>query len=85
MFTALAETIPYEIHAGVEVGGVNADIVINKVAIECDGIPNNTKERYTNVKKQAILERCGFRVLRVTKREWDLSQKSAIERIKTYV
>ncbi len=69
------------VRAGIECGGVNIDILINKLAIECDGVEDSTRSRISNMKKQAIIERCGFRVIRVTKREWDLSKKACLDRI----
>ena len=34
-----------------------------------------------NMKKQAILERCGFRVNRITYREWQYSNKACLDRV----
>lgn len=67
--------------AGVECGGVSIDILLNKLAVECDGMEDKTSSRYTNTKKQTIIERCGFKVIRVTKREWDLSKNACLDRI----
>ena len=69
------------IQAGLEIGGVSADITIDKIDIEVDGVPDKTKGRYSNMKKQSILERCGFKGIRVVKREWDLSKKAVMDRI----
>ena len=69
------------VKAGIECGGVNIDILLNKLVIECDGVEDKTVSRFCNMKKQAILERCGFRVIRVTKREWDLSKNACLDRI----
>ena len=67
--------------AGVECGGVSMDILLNKLVVECDGVEDKIPSRCSNMKKQAILERCGFRVIRVTKREWDLSKNACLDRI----
>jgi len=85
VFETLSELVSDKIYAGVETGGVNADIMINNIVIECDGAIDEIKDKVRCTKKQAILERCGFKVLRVTKREWDLSRNSCVERIKAYV
>ena len=74
-----------KIQAGLEIGGVSADIVINKTAIEIDGVEDNKTTRYSNMKKQSILERCGFNVVRLTKREWDISKKASLDRISDFV
>lgn len=75
----------FKVYAGVEAGGVIADIVIEagtkRIAIECDGEKDNTPSRTNPAKKQAILERCGFSVLRVVKREWNLSKQVPLDRI----
>ena len=67
--------------AGVECGGVSMDILLKTLVVECDGVEDKVPCRYSNMKKQAILERCGFKVIRVTKREWDLSKNACLDRI----
>lgn len=67
--------------AGIECGGVNLDLLLGKLVVECDGVEDSIKSRVSNMKKQAILERCGFKVIRVTKREWDLSKNACLDRI----
>ena len=74
--------ILYNVYAGLMAGGVSADIAVGSLVIECDGEADNIKSRISNTKKQAILERCGFKVIRVTKREWRISKIAVIERIK---
>lgn len=75
----------FKVYAGVEAGGVMADIVIEtgakRIAIECDGEKDDAPSRTNPAKKQAILERCGFSVLRVVKREWNLSKQVPLDRI----
>lgn len=68
--------------AGVEMGSVSADIVINKTVIEIDGVIDNIKTRYNDMKKQAIMERCGYNVIRITKREWQISKSACLDRIR---
>ena len=71
-----------KIQAGLEIGGVSADIVIDNLAIEIDGVENKITERYSNMKKQSLLERCGFSVIRITKREWDMARNVCLDRVK---
>ena len=48
----------YDVRAGVDLGGVNADLVVNnKFVIECDGMQDNVKTNIKNMKKQAVIER----------------------------
>ena len=68
--------------AGVEMGSVSADIVIDKTVIEIDGIEDEIKCRFNDMKKQSIMERCGFNVMRITKREWELSSSACLDRIR---
>lgn len=72
----------YEVQAGVEIGGVNADILVNnKFVIECDGVKDTVKPNTKNMKKQAIIERCGFKVCRFSYREWLQSKEACINRM----
>lgn len=72
----------YKVQAGVEVAGHSVDIVINdKIAIECDGMDDQKRISSTNMKKQAILERSGFKINRITFREWHYSQQACIDRV----
>ena len=72
----------YEVKAGVEVAGFSVDLLVNdKIAIECDGVEDNKRLSGTNMKKQAILERSGLRINRITYREWHYSQKACLDRV----
>lgn len=72
----------YKVQAGVEVAGHSVDIVVNdKIAIECDGMDDQKRLSSTNMKKQAILERSGFKINRITFREWHYSQQACIDRV----
>ncbi len=74
----------HEVQAGCEIAGLNADLLINKkFIIEIDGIEDNKKQSMPNMKKQAILERCGFKVKRITYREWMYSPKVCLDRTLT--
>ena len=71
-----------KIMAGIEMGSVSADIVIDKTVVEIDGVEDEIKPKYNDMKKQAIMERCGFNVIRITKREWELSSSACLDRIR---
>ena len=87
MYNAIVEEFPTlnsenKIMAGIEMGSVSADIVIDKTVVEIDGVEDEIKSRYNDMKKQAIMERCGFNVMRITKREWQLSKSACLDRIR---
>ncbi|MFH0702125.1 MAG: AAA domain-containing protein [bacterium] len=70
----------------IESAGFNIDLVVcqdkNSLAIECDGYKNNKNSpNYSKIWKQSILERCGWKVMRITAREWHYSKKACINRI----
>lgn len=76
----------YKVMAGVDIGGVNADLVVSdKFVIECDGLEDNVKCNVSNMKKQAIIERCGLKVCRFTLREWNISKEACINRMINYI
>lgn len=76
----------YNVRAGVDIGGVNADLVVNnKFVIECDGLEDNVKSNISNMKKQAILERCGLLVCRFSLREWRMSKEACANRMINYI
>ena len=63
----------------------NNILVNNKFVIECDGLKDNIKSNMKNMKKQAIIERCGFKVCRFSYREWLKSNEACINRISNYL
>lgn len=71
-----------KIKAGVEMGSVSADIVIDKTVVEIDGVIDNVESKFNDIKKQSIMERCGYNVIRITKREWDISNSACLDRIR---
>lgn len=72
----------YEVKAGVEAAGFSLDLLINgKIAVEIDGVEDSKKSSASNMKKQAILERSGHKINRITFREWQYSPQACIERI----
>lgn len=74
--------LDHEVKAGVEIAGLSADLLVdNKYIIEVDGVEDNKKSSVSNMKKQSILERCGFNVKRVTYREWQYSQNACLDRL----
>lgn len=71
-----------EVKAGVEIAGFSVDLLVDdKIAIEIDGVEDNKKLSATNLKKQAILERSGFKINRITFREWQYSHQACIDRV----
>ena len=75
--------LDHRVAAGVEIAGLSADLVVDdKFIIEIDGMEDNKKLHHmSNMKKQAILERCGFKVKRITFREWQYSAKACLDRV----
>ena len=72
----------HDVKAGVDIAGLSADLLVDeKFVIEVDGVEDNVNQRISNMKKQAILERCGFKVNRITFREWQYSNKACIDRV----
>ncbi len=72
----------HDVKAGVEIAGLSADLLVDeKFIIEVDGVEDNVNQRISNMKKQAILERCGFKVNRITFREWQYSNKACLDRV----
>ena len=72
----------HEVTCGVDIAGLSADLVVdNKFVIECDGVEDKTPLKISNMKKQAIIERSGLKVYRISKREWSYSSKACINRI----
>lgn len=74
--------------AGVETAGFSTDLTVDdseghSILVEIDGVDDNIKTYNTNMKKHAILERCGLKIVRVTYREWHYSPTACVERIKS--
>ncbi len=80
---ALIRELGHDVQAGVEIAGLSADLLVdNKFVVEVDGVEDSKKLYHmTNMKKQAILERCGFKVKRITFREWQYSPKVCLDRV----
>lgn len=76
------EDLGHQVQAGVEIAGFSVDILVDdKIIIECDGVEDSKKSNATNMKKQAILERSGFRINRITFREWQYSKQACLDRV----
>jgi superfamily I DNA and/or RNA helicase len=77
--------LEHKVSAGVEIAGLSADLIVDdNFIIEVDGLEDSKKLHHmSNMKKQAILERCGFKVKRITYREWQYSQKACLDRVLT--
>lgn len=78
----------HEVQAGVEIAGFSVDLLVNdKIAIEIDGVEDNCgaskRTLQSNLKKQAILERSGFKINRITFREWQYSNQACLDRVLT--
>ena len=72
----------HEVTCGVDIAGLSADLLVdNKFVIECDGVEDKTPLKISNMKKQAIIERSGLKVYRISKREWSYSSKACINRV----
>lgn len=72
----------HNVKAGVDIAGLSADLLIDdKFIVEVDGVEDKTPQRISNMKKQSILERCGFKVNRITYREWQYSNKACLDRV----
>ena len=74
----------HTVSAGVDIAGLSADLLIDdKFVVEVDGVEDNEPQRISNMKKQSILERCGFKVNRITYREWQYSSNACLNRVLT--
>ncbi len=72
----------HTVKAGVDIAGLSADLLVDdKFVIEVDGFEDNEIQRISNTKKQSIIERCGFKVERITYREWQYSQNACLDRV----
>ena len=72
----------HNVKAGVNIAGLSADLLVDdKFVVEVDGVEDNENMRMSNMKKQSIIERCGFKVNRITYREWQYSSKACLDRV----
>lgn len=74
--------LDHKVAAGADIAGLSVDLFVdNKFVIEIDGVEDKIKSHISNMKKQAILERSGYKVKRITYREWQYSQKACLDRV----
>ncbi len=72
----------HKVVCGDEIAGLSVDLLVDdKFVIECDGVEDKTPSKVSNMKKQAIIERTGLKVSRISFREWQYSPKACIDRI----
>ena len=58
-------------------------MIDDKLIVEIDGVLDEFTQNVKETKKQAIMERLGYEVVHVTKREWGLSKDAALDRIRS--
>lgn len=76
--------LEHRVVAGSEIAGLSADLVVDdKFIVEIDGVEDSKRSNMSAMKKQSILERCGFKVKRITYREWQYSSKACLDRVLT--
>lgn len=76
--------LDHRVLAGADIAGLSADLVVDdKFIVEIDGVEDKQKSYISNMKKQSILERSGYKVKRITFREWQYSPKACLDRILT--
>jgi superfamily I DNA and/or RNA helicase len=74
--------LDHRVVAGADIAGLSADLLVDdSFVIEIDGVEDSKRTNISNMKKQAILERCGMKVKRITYREWQYSQKACLDRV----
>ena len=74
----------HKVIAGAQIAGLSADLTVDgKFIIEIDGLDDSKKSHISAMKKQAIFERCGMKVKRITYREWQYSKQACIDRVLT--
>lgn len=83
-------TLGHEVQAGIEIAGFSLDLLVDdKIAIEVDGVEDsgfkserhNLQSMSLAIKKQSILERSGYKINRITFREWQYSPQACLSRV----
>ncbi len=77
----------FEVKAGFETAGVVPDLLIKdelgtQIIVEVDGVEDKSKQNIKDIKKQTILERAGYKVERISYREWQHSSQACVDRVK---
>lgn len=74
--------LDHKVTAGADIAGLSADLLVDdKFVVEIDGVEDKHSDRISNMKKQAIIERSGYKVKRITFREWHYSPKACLDRV----
>ena len=74
--------LDHKVTAGADIAGLSADLLVDdKFVVEIDGVEDKHSDRISNMKKQAIIERSGYKVKRITYREWHYSPKACLDRV----
>jgi len=74
--------LDHKVVAGCDIAGVSADLFVDdKFVIEIDGVEDKIKSNMSNMKKQAVIERSGYKVKRITFREWQYSKNACLDRV----
>lgn len=74
--------LDHKVTAGADIAGLSADLLVDdKFVVEIDGVEDKPISRISNMKKQAIIERSGYKVKRITYREWHYSPKACLDRV----
>ena len=80
-----------DVRAGVEAAGVLPDLLVKdpeteiEIVVEIDGVQDSVKEKLPDTKKQTILERAGYKVTRISYREWEHSSQACVDRVKRLI
>ena len=78
------------VKSGFHAAGVLPDLLIkdelgNSVIVEIDGVADEKRSNISDIKKQTILERAGYKVTRISFREWEHSSQACIDRVKKII
>ncbi len=74
--------LDHKVVAGSQIAGMSADLLVDdKFVIEIEGVEDKHKSTISNMKKQAIIERSGYKVKRITFREWQYSPEACLDRV----
>lgn len=74
--------LDHKVTAGADIASLSADLLVDdKFVVEIDGVEDKNGDRISNMKKQAIIERSGYKVKRITYREWHYSPKACLDRV----
>ena len=79
-----------QVKAGIEAAGVIPDLLVKDeyspdIVVEADGVEDSEKSKISDMKKQTILERAGYKVIRISYREWQHSSSACVDRVKKLI